>query len=78
MAEVTMSAPGLRTPRQVMQVWVALITTATGLLIAIPTLVAYNIFQTKSNGIVTDLERETLRVLRGLRRANEALGVAAD
>jgi biopolymer transport protein ExbB len=49
----------------------ALVTTATGLLIAIPSLVAYNVFQTKTNGIVTDLERETLRVLRGLYRANE-------
>ncbi len=44
----------------------ALITTATGLLIAIPTLVAYNFFQAKVDAMVTDIERETLRVLRGL------------
>jgi biopolymer transport protein ExbB len=44
----------------------ALITTATGLLIAIPSLVAYNYFQGKAEAILTDLERETLRVLRGL------------
>jgi len=43
----------------------ALITTAVGLLIAIPSLVAYNYFQGKAESIVTDLERETLRVLRG-------------
>jgi biopolymer transport protein ExbB len=44
----------------------ALITTATGLLIAIPALVAHNYFQGKAEGIITDLEQESLRVLRGL------------
>ena len=44
----------------------ALITTATGLLIAIPSLVAHNHFHEKAQSIVTDLERASLRVLRGL------------
>jgi biopolymer transport protein ExbB len=44
----------------------ALITTATGLLIAIPALVAYNYFNEKAGAIVSDLERESLRVLHGL------------
>lgn len=44
----------------------ALITTATGLCIAIPALVAHNYFQEKAQAIITDLERESLRVLRGL------------
>jgi biopolymer transport protein ExbB len=44
----------------------ALITTATGLLIAIPALVAHNFFQEKAAAIVADLEQESLRVLRGL------------
>jgi biopolymer transport protein ExbB len=44
----------------------ALISTATGLLIAIPSLVAYNFFNEKAQVIITDLERESLRVLRGL------------
>lgn len=43
----------------------ALISTATGLLIAIPSLVAYNFYQEKADSLVTDLERESLRVLRG-------------
>ena len=47
----------------------ALITTATGLLIAIPALVAYNYFHEKAEFIMTDLERESLRVLRGLYQA---------
>jgi len=47
----------------------ALITTATGLAIAIPSLVALNFFQEKAQGIITDLERESLRVLRGLYQA---------
>jgi biopolymer transport protein ExbB len=42
----------------------ALITTAAGLLIAIPALVAYNYFSEKADVIVTSLERESLRVLR--------------
>ncbi len=44
----------------------ALITTATGLLIAIPSLVAHNYFSEKAQAIITDLERASLRVLRGL------------
>ena len=48
----------------------ALITTATGLLIAIPSLVAYNFFNEKAQSIVTDLERESLRVLRGFYHAS--------
>ncbi len=44
----------------------ALLTTATGLLIAIPTLVAYNYFQGRAEGILTEIERESLRVLRVL------------
>jgi biopolymer transport protein ExbB len=43
----------------------ALITTATGLLIAIPALVTYNFFMEKAELMVTDLERASLRVLRG-------------
>lgn len=43
----------------------ALITTASGLLIAIPALVAYNYFYEKADLLSTDLERASLRVLRG-------------
>jgi len=50
----------------------ALITTATGLLIAIPSLVAHNFFHEKAQVIVTDLERASLRVLRGLYQAPES------
>ena len=51
----------------------ALITTATGLLIAIPALVAYNFFQEKAEAIVADLERESLRVLRGLYHSDDGV-----
>jgi len=44
----------------------ALVTTATGLAIAIPALVAHSYFQEKAQRIITDLEHESLRVLRGL------------
>jgi biopolymer transport protein ExbB len=53
----------------------ALITTATGLLIAIPSLVAHNFFHEKAQVIVTDLERESLRVLRSLYQAPESIDV---
>jgi biopolymer transport protein ExbB len=46
----------------------ALITTAAGLLIAIPALVAHSFYVEKAQVIVTDLERESLRALRGLYR----------
>jgi biopolymer transport protein ExbB len=44
----------------------ALITTATGLLVAIPALIAHNVFQEKVEGIITGLERRSLRALYGL------------
>ncbi len=44
----------------------ALITTATGLLIAIPALVAYNYFSERAERIISNLERASLRVLRSL------------
>ena len=50
----------------------ALISTATGLLIAIPSLVAHNFFHEKAQVLITDLERESLRVLRGLFLAPDA------
>jgi biopolymer transport protein ExbB len=51
---------------------VALITTATGLLIAIPALVGLNYFQEKAQAIAIDLERESLRLLRGLYQVPES------
>jgi len=44
----------------------ALITTATGLTVAIPALIAHNFYQEKVEGIVTELERVSLRALHGL------------
>lgn len=44
----------------------ALITTASGLVVAIPALIAHNYFQEKADHLVGELERESLRVLRGV------------
>ncbi len=55
----------------------ALITTATGLLIAIPALVAYNYLNEKAESIVADLERDSLRVLRGFFRGVDGTEGAA-
>ena len=49
----------------------ALITTATGLLLAIPALIAHNFFQEKVEGMITGLELASLRALRGLFPASE-------
>jgi biopolymer transport protein ExbB len=56
----------------------ALITTAFGLLIAIPSLVAYNYFLGKAESIITGLERETLRVLRGLHHPTPSIEVEPE
>ena len=50
----------------------ALVTTAFGLLVAIPALVAYNYYQAKVDSMVTDLERESLRVIRAVYMVSEA------
>jgi biopolymer transport protein ExbB len=50
----------------------ALVTTAFGLLVAIPALVAYNYYQAKVDSMVTDLERESLRVIRAVYLVSEA------
>ncbi len=42
----------------------AMITTATGLTIAIPTLVAYNAFSDRANGLVLEIERLTLTFIK--------------
>jgi len=55
----------------------ALITTATGLLIAIPALVAYNFFREKVESIVGELESDSLRVLAGLYHVPVASGAVA-
>lgn len=54
----------------------ALITTAFGLLVAIPALVGYNYFQAKVDSMVTDLERESLRVIRSVYQVADELKTA--
>jgi len=46
----------------------ALITTAAGLAVAIPTLVFYNYFMTKGESLVVELEKNSLRMLGLLKR----------
>jgi biopolymer transport protein ExbB len=55
----------------------ALITTATGLAIAIPALVGYNYLNSKVSAIITELERESLRGLRGYYKTPEGATLAA-
>lgn len=48
-------------------IWEALITTAGGLVVAIPTYVAYNFLVTRFNGILTDMERAGIEVVQVLK-----------
>ncbi len=48
----------------------ALLTTAFGLIVAIPSLVFYNLFSDRAEGILLEMEGEVLRLLRLLSRAN--------
>jgi biopolymer transport protein ExbB len=47
----------------------ALITTATGLLVAIPSLIAHNVYSAKVQMLITDLENAALRAVHGFYRA---------
>jgi biopolymer transport protein ExbB len=47
----------------------ALITTATGLIIAIPALVAYRMLRSRVDGHVIDMEKESLKLVQAIDRA---------
>lgn len=51
----------------------AMITTATGLGIAIPALVAYNAFSNKANGLILEMERLALRFIKQIIRQKETV-----
>ena len=48
----------------------ALITTATGLIIAIPALVAYRLLRSRVDGHVIDMEKESLKLVQAIDRAS--------
>jgi len=48
----------------------ALITTATGLIIAIPALVAYRMLRSRVDGHVIDMEKESLKLVQAIDRAS--------
>jgi biopolymer transport protein ExbB len=52
-------------------IWEALITTAFGLLVAIPTFVAYNYLVSRVDGIVTDMERTATDLVNLLEERSE-------
>ena len=62
-------ASGLINPKLLASgIWEALLTTALGLSIAIPTLVAYNFFLSRSNVLITEIEdasKELISLLKG-------------
>jgi len=55
----------------------ALITTATGLVIAIPALIAYNYFIEKSENLLLEIEKESMNVMNMI-LANQKSGVSPD
>ena len=65
----TISEKGVAHPSQLAGgIYEALITTAAGLVIAIPTLIFYNYFTTKSNRLILELEKQAFRVVEILKR----------
>ena len=65
----TISEKGVAHPSQLAGgIYEALITTAAGLVIAIPALIFYNYFVTKSDRLVLELEKQALRVVEILKR----------
>jgi biopolymer transport protein ExbB len=56
-------------------IWEALITTAFGLLVAIPTFVAYNYLVSRVDGIVSDMERTATDMVNLLEEKRERSGV---
>jgi biopolymer transport protein ExbB len=55
----------------------ALITTATGLIIAIPALVAYRMLRSRVDGHVIDMEKESLKLVQAIDRASALRSPAA-
>jgi biopolymer transport protein ExbB len=55
-------------------IWEALITTAFGLLVAIPTFVAYNYLVSRVDGVVTDMERTATDLVNLLDQRRERVG----
>ncbi|MEK6709662.1 MAG: MotA/TolQ/ExbB proton channel family protein [Nitrospinota bacterium] len=65
----TISEKGVAHPSQLAGgIYEALITTAAGLVIAIPTLTFYNYFTMKSNRLILELEKQAFRVVEILKR----------
>ncbi|MDE1170759.1 MAG: MotA/TolQ/ExbB proton channel family protein [Verrucomicrobium sp.] len=54
-------------------IWAALITTAAGLMVAIPAYLAYNFLVSRMNAIVADVERSAIEVIHVLTRVNVPL-----
>ncbi len=74
----TISASGLSSP-EVLSTGIseAMVTTAAGLIVGIPTLVAYNWLNGRADRIIFDLEYYSSRVLDTLRRRQEKAGAAS-
>jgi biopolymer transport protein ExbB len=59
-------------------IWTSLITTAAGLMIAIPAYVAYNFLVARMNSIIADVERAGIETVHGLTRVGTATVPAPD
>jgi len=55
-------------------IWVALITTAAGLTVAIPTLVAYNYLVSRVNKFVLDMEKSSIELVNMLLARSKSYG----
>jgi len=76
--EITRASGGASVSELALGIWTALITTAAGLMVAIPSYVAYNFLVARMNSIVGDIERSGIEVIHVLTNIGGRIGVPPE
>ncbi len=76
--EITRASGGASVSELALGIWTALITTAAGLMVAIPAYVAYNFLVARMNSIVGDIERSGIEVIHVLTNVSSRIGVPPE
>jgi len=76
--EITRASGGASVSELALGIWTALITTAAGLMVAIPAYVAYNFLVARMNSIVGDIERSGIEVIHVLTNIGSRIGLPPE
>ena len=76
--EITRASGGASVSELALGIWTALITTAAGLMVAIPAYVAYNFLVARMNSIIGDIERSGIEVIHVLTNVSNRIGVPPE